>query len=55
MDCRVRLETGGFQTGLDHSKTPKWENCPLERLVGLKSYDDLVVAVDVTSLVGKHG
>ena len=51
MDLRIGLEAGGLQTRLDHAQAAEGKDGPLERLVGLQSDDDLVVAIDVAGLV----
>ena len=48
---RIGLEPRGLQAGLDHAQASEREDRPLERLVGLKTYDDLVVAIDIAGLV----
>ena len=48
---RIGLEARGLQAGLDHAQAAVREDRPLERLVGLKTYDDLVVAIDIAGLV----
>ena len=45
--CRIRLEAGGLQARLDHPQPAVREDRPLERLIGLKSDDDFVVAIDI--------
>ncbi len=48
---RIGSEPGGLQACLDHAQAPVRENCPLERLIGLETHDDLVVAIDKARLV----
>src|SRR5271165_7656690 len=51
MNGGIRLESGGLQTRFNHAEAAERENCPLERLVGLKADDHLVVAIDITCFV----
>ena len=51
VNARIRFETAGLQPCLYHSQAAEREDGALEGLVGLKSDDDFVVAVDVTGLV----
>jgi hypothetical protein len=46
-----RARTRGLQAGLDHAQASVREDRPLERLVGLKTYDDFVFAIDIAGLV----
>src|ERR1700759_4836873 len=55
MHRRIRLEAGGLDASLHHPQAAEGEDRSLEWLVGLKSYDDLIVAVDVAGLVGEQG
>ena len=51
MHRRIGIEAGRLQTGLNHAKAAEREDCPLERLVGLKTDDDFVVAIDIAGLM----
>ena len=50
MDLRIGLEAGRLQSSLDHPQSAIWEDRALERLIGLQSDDDFVVAVDIAGL-----
>ena len=52
---RIRLEARCLQAGLDHAQAAEREDRPLEGLVGLKTYDDFVVAIDIAGLMGQQG
>ena len=48
---RIGFEARGLQAGLDHAQAAEREDRPLERLVGLKTDNDLVLAIDIAGLV----
>ena len=54
VDDGVGLEACGLKARFDHPQSPEGKNRALERLVGLKPYDNFVVAIDVAGLVGKQ-
>src|SRR6185295_16023988 len=54
VDSRVGLEARGLEARLDHPQPAVGKNRSLERLVGLKTHDDFVVAIDVAGFVGKQ-
>ena len=39
------------RTGFDHAQAAEWEDRSLERLIGLKADDHLVLAVDISGLM----
>ena len=54
MHERIGFESRGFDAGLDHPQSAVGENRPLERLVRLKAYNDLIFAIDIAGLVGEQ-
>jgi hypothetical protein len=52
---RVGFKACRLQACLDHPQPAEWKDRPLEWLIGLQAYDNLVVSIDVASLVGQHG
>ena len=51
VDLRVRLEPRRFQASFDHAQTAERKNRALERLIGLKADDHLVLAIDISGLM----
>ena len=51
---RIGFESRGLDACLDHPQSAIGENRPLERLVGLKAYNDFVFAIDIAGLVGEQ-
>jgi hypothetical protein len=51
LDLRVRLERRCFQVGFDHAKSAEREN---ERLIRLHADDHLIIAVDISGLMGEQ-
>src|SRR5215813_4323870 len=49
----IRLVTISLEAAHDHPQTTGWHNRSFERRFGLKTYDYLFVAFDVTRRVGK--
>ena len=51
VDLRVRLEPRRFQASFDHAQAAERKNRALERLIGLKADDHLVLAIDISGLM----
>ena len=51
VDLRVRLEPRRFQASVDHAQAAERKNRPLERLIGLKADDHLVIAINISGLM----
>ena len=54
MHQRIGFEARGLDACLDHPQSAIGENRPLERLVGLKAYNDFIFAIDIAGLVGEQ-
>ena len=54
LNLRVRFEPGRFQASFDHPQSAEREDRALERLIGLKADDHLVIAVDISGLMRKQ-